>query len=377
VYTERHYCVVAVLKTLAVMKSDVRSRRHDACNTFLRLAADFLLQQGAHGDAARVFCASWLTPGRKDSGMEVDAGLFETIQTSPRIESAFIEGGWPIAHELGHVIAANDDAVPEYMAQLLKGFISESLGGRPPAWAAPGESNRIIAEMSADWVGAELLLCALAGQPVDALVLVGEFASNMWAMALMESCRDVVRRLGVNPGGEGAALDLAMYDARANALLSSLWADISGQFVNAPEREQLEAILRNAMTFYRSNFQTLLEGMSIAEHTLRQGVGGAPLLQDLDPGKGSYWDKSFRAMAYALSRSLPWFGWAAREFVNRAQATRNSREQSTGLLDFLDRLAPEVVPTPARRLLNGDEIDVAATGIETLGGIRRMGDATH
>jgi hypothetical protein len=83
-----------------------------------------------------------------------------------------------------------------------------------------------------------------------------------------------------------------------------------------------------------------------------------PLLRELDPGAVDLWDALFRQLTPAWAGESPWFGWATREFVNRARATYNSQEQPADLIDHLDRLAPVEVPHPVRRRLDTSEIDI-------------------
>ncbi|MFG3423724.1 hypothetical protein [Micromonospora sp. NPDC048063] len=82
-----------------------------------------------------------------------------------------------------------------------------------------------------------------------------------------------------------------------------------------------------------------------------------PLLQTLNPRAADWWDALFRPLASERARQSPWFGWATREFVNRARATHNSQQQSAELIGYLDRLAPDEVPPPARHRLKSGQID--------------------
>ncbi|MEH0931406.1 hypothetical protein [Micromonospora sp. CPCC 205558] len=368
VYTERHYCMVATLKTLSALQlTTEQSRMGMAHNVFLRLAADYFLQQGAHGDAARLYCASWLSPAG-DEGLAVDAGLFDTLFTNPVVESALVDGGWPLAHELGHIIADSDEEVPALLADLLNQYLRERFGGQPPVWGPPGARDRLIAEVSADWFGAELLLRSIAGRTLGEnglSILLNEFAGNMSVMMLMESCKEMVRLACTDPSALGRPQKSGhrgwMYDVRRDMLFHSIRLDLWEAFPDEPAQATFVGLIRRAMAFYRLNFDAMLAGLSRAERTLRYGLAppglDEPLLQELNPRAADWWDTVFRPLASERAQQSRWFGWATREFVNRARATHNSHQQSAELIGYLDRLAPDEVPPPARHRLKPGQRD--------------------
>jgi hypothetical protein len=366
VFTERHYSMVAAFRTLAVRKFPRRmSRTQAAHNLFLRLAADYLLQQGRHGDAARLYCASWLTPAG-DALLALDAGILETFLTNPMLESVLVEGGWPLAHELGHILADSDAEVSSLLADLLARYIQDRFGDRAPAWGPPGAREKLLAEISADWFGAELLLRSIGGRRLDQdrlWVLLSEFAANMWIMMLMESCKEVVRLVCTAPDAVESVLEQAaghsgwMYDVRNQLLFHSIRADLHEALGSTEARTRFERMTRVSMDIYRPNFEAILAGLWQAQRTM---LDGPPLtyslLQDVQPQGVGFWDPMFRRGASGWVRS-PMFQDVTREFVNRVRATRNFRDQPVDLIDHLDRLVPDNISQVTRRRLRSKEID--------------------
>jgi hypothetical protein len=380
IYTERHYTMMAGVKTLAVVKLGRRvSRTAAAHNFFLRLAADYLLQQGAHGDAARLYCASWLVPSGKDI-TTVDAGLFDTLFTNPVVESALVDGGWPVAHELGHTLADSDPRVVAVVTDMLDQYLRTSFDGRPPAWGAPGAYDRLVTEMTADWFGAELLLRSIGGRLLDQdglAILLAEFSGNMWAMMLMESCKELVRLATTDPHAVARQPPPGhcgwLYDVRSLVLFYSIRADLRWSFPDESALTAFDRLIRLARDLYRPNFGAILAGLSQVQDTMRNGPIRSldtPLLQGIDPGAVS-WDYWFRVCAPNWVRS-PIFRSATREFVNRARAAHNFRDQPTDLIDHLDRLVPGGVVPLERSLLDSGQIDLAGSLPPEYGSGRRF-----
>ncbi|MFB9415916.1 hypothetical protein [Dactylosporangium matsuzakiense] len=381
VYTERHFSVVAVLKTLAIAKLGRRvSRTTVAHNFFLTLAADYFLQQGALGDAARLFCASFVPPTRAVFPA-VDAGLFSTLFTNPVVESALVDGGWPLAHELGHTLADSDQRVVAVVTKLLDQYLLASFDGQPPAWGARGAYDRLVAELTADWFGAELLLRSIGGRSLDQdglLTLLTEFSGNMWVMMLMESCKELVRIAATDPRALARQVPAGhrgwLYDVRRQVLIHSIRADLQDAFGNESGLAAFDYLIEFATDLYRPNFGAILAGLSQAQRTMLHGPIrklNMPLLQEVDPDSARSWDHWFRRYApYWVRNSV--LRDSTREFVNRARATQNFRDQPTDLIDYLDRLVPDDVITYERRRLDIGQIDSRSMLPFKYGSARRL-----
>ncbi|GAA2015225.1 hypothetical protein GCM10009839_08000 [Catenulispora yoronensis] len=371
VYTERSYNIAALLRTIAVVKvPDEGARRLIAQSAFLQLAADYLLQQGAHGDAARVYCASWLV---KTPLLVVgqDAGMIETFLTNPMIESVMVEGGWPLAHELGHSLYDGDGQVVEWCADMLAQYVEHYFEGSPPRWGPPGARGGLLSELVADYFGAELILRTMGGRALDTTgwgVFLSEFAASMWAIMLMETCKEVVRLACEDPAAGRAAAASGqrawMYDVRRRLLFGGIQADLSAAFAEVGQEDLLGSLIGVGLdASSMPGYAVLLTGLTDSQHMM-MGLGReapVPLLEGFGARAAQFWDPLLGREARRRARKTDVFRALTREFVNRARATDNFRGQDTGLLDLLDRLVPDVAPVLARRRLEGDETDLRIT----------------
>jgi len=342
VYSERHYCIMAQIKTLAVTKfSDRRQKLKAAHNLFLRLGADYLLQQGAHHDAARFFCASWLNYAGDDA-LAVDSGLFEAFASETSLTSSLADGGWPLAHELGHALSDQESGYESILSRLLDGQLSEY----PDRPVSDSQYSQLLAELMADCIGSEYLLRAFLGKPVHIYGLLGEFIANIWVMQLMEGCKANLAAVSEQPGNALQILTLDnlkiqtwFYDIRLRLLLHGLKVDIESSFSIPAGQAPLDDIIRIVSKFTFERYATLLLGF---RESMRNAVEW-PLLQEIDHSSIASQNRSLRVIVQtAISRS-PFVGASIREFVTRARGTNNFRNQDTSLIDFLDHLAPKEV----------------------------------
>jgi hypothetical protein len=151
-----------------------------------------------------------------------------------------------------------------------------------------------------------------------------------------------------------------MYDARTKLLFCGIWADLDEAFGSARAQAEFKWLIQATMDSYRPNFGAILAGLSQTQHTMLDGPLhqlAYPLLQGVDPRGVEFWDPMFRHLAPSWARRSPEFSGITREFVNRARATHNSRDQPADLIDHLNRLVPDDIPQVTRRGLRPKQID--------------------
>ncbi len=277
-----------------------------------------------------------------------------------------MEGGWPLAHEMGHLLAESDATVSAILERQVDEYIEYHFGTAPPPGGPPNARDRLLAEIHADHFGAELILRSLAGRPLDysgLVVLLSEFAANSWIMMLMESCKatarlactepELIRTAAEHPSGQQSW----MYDIRRRLLFNSIWADLSSWPWSDPSRAEaeIERLILGVIDTGNPAMATYLEllgGLSASYSTMLGDQLPYPFLEGLNPHALEFWDwdAAFSHLADGWARSPFWQG-ATREFVDRARATANFRDQPTDLIDHLDRLVPtDILPVDRRRL---------------------------
>jgi hypothetical protein len=360
--------MTAAFRTLAVRRFPSKTDRFWAAfNTFLRLAADYLLQIGAIADAARVYCASFLLLDGQDTA--VGSGIFDSFFTNDIFESALIEGGWPLAHELGHHLADDHGsaAANDQVASVLGKYVDLRFPGGNPPWGSHGSFDKLLAECAADRFGVELLLTSSAGRALDVAVIAGELAVSGWITMLMEACKKAVRQAFMETQAAKSAFmhpevtHSWIYDARREIILLTFRAFLleRGILTEGVARADIEKLIAHYASAESIPSMAEISGALAGSQRCMLGLSSLwphALLGDHDPCAAEFWDPMFVRITELWARQSKYFRAGAREFVNRAKVTAY-RTQPADLIDHLDRLVPQDLPPVLSRPLTEWQID--------------------
>lgn len=347
VYSERHYVAVGGLKTLAAWGISGDRKRLIAKNLFFRLAADYLLQYGAHGDAARFFCTSWLID-LKDCGLSIERRAFDKYIANPVLESEPADGGWPLAHEFGHVMAERSRDEWPSLDRFLETFTPTE---QAPA-LAHRDRERLRGELVADRIGAHLIMDTIAGNEINIAMLIGELVSNSWATFLMEECKYLVGLIQAVKTTD-AALEILAEASSSNPWTADLRQTVvlSAILERLPGEAQIKDLMDLAARFFRDQYHAIYAGFyDMFINVLERG-----LLEAMNAEHAAQVDERYRRWIDASDASSPAFHICAREFVERARRTNNLKCQDASLISYLNISVPAWTPLPALRpLADGD-----------------------
>jgi hypothetical protein len=348
-FAQRHYEWQAMLKTLGVMEFEGREQRvMTAKQHLMRLAADYLLQFGLHGDAARAFIYSWYVKTNSTTRLSgVASGLMEQFLDLDVTEGSLPDAGFPIAHELGHAAQETDPEVLSILERLMRQALQKISDTVPEEDRTEARLASLAEELRADYYGVEILLRALARaipQPTSNFnAFCGEMAANLWVMMIMEECKEMARAASMSMSADEIRKRLDRlsrpwsYLLRKELIFLGIRADMSHT-----NGGKLDRLLDFASNFRRAEYLQLRAGLHSAWRDMCHGMlklTGNPYRE---------YDDFLLSACYALARLNEDFAPTAREFVTRARSMNAQSSDGEQLIDALDRVCPADVPLVPR-----------------------------